>query len=191
MPKLVCIVRTCEAIPHKDNLKNCEVDIGEDELITVVTNAKNVREGSRVIVATIGTEIEVNGEVIEIKRTNVGGVYSSGMFMDSLMLGWQGGAVGLAAQVPDSFKPGDAAPSSKPRMDGGTIESSKPALTDKELKAKEKEEKKAILKAKKEKRLAEKSIGKKEQQEDVSDILDDLNIASKDNDGDLEDADAK
>ena len=99
MPKLVCVVKSCEALPNKNTLKKCEVDIGTDELLTVITNAKNIREGSRVIVATEGTEIEVNGEVIVVKKTNIGGVYSCGMFLDSVMLCWPGGAAGIAAQV--------------------------------------------------------------------------------------------
>jgi hypothetical protein len=40
---------------------------------------------------------------------------SDGMFCDSRMLGWSGGATGVAAQIPDSVKIGSAPPARKPR----------------------------------------------------------------------------
>lgn len=39
------------------------------------------------------------------------------MLCDSRMLGWSGGAQGVAAQVPNSFEIGSAPPSSRPRAD--------------------------------------------------------------------------
>lgn len=42
------------------------------------------------------------------------------MFCDSRMLGWVGGADGIAAQIPDSFPLGSAPPETKPRTDAGT-----------------------------------------------------------------------
>jgi tRNA-binding EMAP/Myf-like protein len=48
----------------------------------------------------------------------VAGVMSEGMICDSIMLGWAGGAAGLAVQIPATFALGSEAPSSKPRMDG-------------------------------------------------------------------------
>jgi len=50
-----------------------------------------------------------------LKDTTVGGVVSEGMLCDSRMLGWQGGAEGLAVQIPENFELGSAPPSSKPR----------------------------------------------------------------------------
>ena len=54
-----------------------------------------------------------------MKKATVGGVVSEGMLCDSNMLGWSGGAKGVAVQVPDNFELGVAPPTSKPRIDGG------------------------------------------------------------------------
>ena len=98
-------------------LKVCSVNIGNDdgEPITVVTNAVNVREGSQLVVAPIGsTVVNDEGEEITISKTSVGGHVSEGMFCDSRMLGWGTGSVGLAAQVPESCDVGMTPPTSKP-----------------------------------------------------------------------------
>mmetsp|Transcript_48682 Transcript_48682/g.72240 ORF Transcript_48682/g.72240 Transcript_48682/m.72240 type:complete len:188 (+) Transcript_48682:174-737(+) len=102
-------------------LKACRVLIDpndNDESIMVVTSASNVREGSRIVVAPIGSSfLGPEGESRLVKRATIGGVISEGMFCDSHMLGWSGGGKGVAAQVPDSFPIGSAPPSSKPRKD--------------------------------------------------------------------------
>jgi tRNA-binding EMAP/Myf-like protein len=98
-------------------LKVCSVNIGNDdgESITVVTNAVNVREGSRLVVAPIGSIIiNDEGEEITISKTSVGGHVSEGMFCDSRMLGWGTGSAGVAAQVPESYNVGMAPPTTKP-----------------------------------------------------------------------------
>ena len=128
MPFIVGLVNECSDIDKK--LKKCSVDIGGEEEVIIVTNAPNVRCGTRTVVALIGTEFEDESKV-EVR--NVGGVRSHGMLCDSKMLKWQGGAEGICVQVPDTFKPGDVAPSSKPRMDGGVA--TEPEKSDKELKA--------------------------------------------------------
>lgn len=67
-------------------------------------------------VAVVGSYIlNEEGEEMEIKKTVVGGVTSEGMLCDSRMLGWSGGAEGVAVQVPDSVEIGACPPSSKPR----------------------------------------------------------------------------
>ena len=73
----------------------------------------------RVAVAPSGTTVlNEEGEEMELKNTSVGGVVSEGMLCDSRMLGWQGGAAGLAVQIPASFELGSSPPASKPRGDG-------------------------------------------------------------------------
>ena len=91
MPFIVCSIVTCEPVPAKDKLKKVEVDVGDGTLVTVITNAPNVRVGTRTVLATVGTELEVSGEEITVKKTNVGGIFSEGMICDSVMLGWTGG----------------------------------------------------------------------------------------------------
>lgn len=52
---------------------------------------------------------------MELKNTSVGGIVSEGMFCDARMLGWAGGAAGIAVQIPGDFEIGSAPPASKPR----------------------------------------------------------------------------
>jgi len=129
--------------------------------VTVVTNATNVREGSRVAVAPSGTSVmSEEGEEMELKPTSVGGVMSEGMFCDARMLGWSGGAAGLAVQIPDDYAVGSAPPASKPRRGGDESEeaavpaAAAPGLFEKKLTKEEKkklaEEKRKAKKAAKE-----------------------------------------
>ena len=140
-----------EAIPSKQNLYKSVIDIGAAEPITIVTNAKNLRPDSLTVVATVGSLLEIDGEEVEIKRVNVGGVYSEGMICDSIMCGWVGGGKGVAVQVPLTYRPGQPAPISKPRMDSAAVGISEcaPELTEKERKAKEKEDRKLAAAARK------------------------------------------
>lgn len=118
MSYVVGLVITCEAVAGKDRLKVVTVDIGNEVILTVATNAPNIREGTRTCVAVVGSTIEIAGQSEVVKKTNVGGIISEGMICDSVMLGWAGGAAGLAVQIPSSYELGAAAPTSKPRMDG-------------------------------------------------------------------------
>jgi tRNA-binding EMAP/Myf-like protein len=91
-----------------------QLDIGQSEDITVVTNAPNVGTrtiGKKVAVATVGTEIDG----VVIAKRSVGGALSEGMLLDSAGLGWGDGAVGNATLMPDSLDPGVNPPASKPR----------------------------------------------------------------------------
>lgn len=105
MPFVVGVVVECEKVPAKDKLKRLVVDVGTERL-TIVSNAPNIREGTRTIVATIGTEVEIDGESQVVKRVAIAGVQSEGMVCDSCILGWAGGAAGIAVQVPDSYGKG-------------------------------------------------------------------------------------
>ena len=51
---LAGLVLECEGVKGKDKLKELKVDVGQDEPLTIVTNAANVEVGKRVVVATIG-----------------------------------------------------------------------------------------------------------------------------------------
>lgn len=112
-------------------LKECSIRIspeeendGENAVITVVTSASNVREGSRVVVAPVGCLVRnEEGEEVTVKRANVGGSISEGILCDSSMLGWSGGAKGVAVQIPDTYPIGSSPPTTKPRMDSATTNS--------------------------------------------------------------------
>ena len=168
MPFVVGKVVECGPVPGKDKLKKLLIDVGATEPLCIVTNAPNIRDGTRTVVALVGTELEVNGEAITARSTAVGGVTSNGMVCDSTMLGWAGGAAGVAVQVPDSYALGAPAPTSKPRMDGGgggaaveAVEAA-PELSAKELKAQENAARKAANAEKKAARKAAKVTGGKE-----------------------------
>jgi tRNA-binding EMAP/Myf-like protein len=161
---VVGLVVTCDAISGKDKLKRCEIDIGQGGTIMVVTNAPNVRESSRVAVALPGAEI---GDEV-IKAGNVGGVKSEGMLCDGKMLGWAGGSVGVAAQIPSNYELGAAPPATKPRGDGAptAVLSTEPEISAKELKKLEKEKKKAALAEKRALRKAAKEAAGEGTEED-------------------------
>lgn len=94
------------------------------------------------------TVVDETGEDLLIQKTSVGGVMSEGMLCDARMLGWVGGAEGIAAQIPDSFPLGSAPPASKPRTDNTSndVPADTPAVEVKPLFEKKltKEEKKKI-----------------------------------------------
>lgn len=102
------------------NLKACTIDVGAAAPLTIVTNAANVSEGTRVVVASVGAKIPGSGgdEDLVVSKRSVGGRTSEGMLCDAPMLGWVGGGAGAAALVPDSFAPGARPPERRPRLDG-------------------------------------------------------------------------
>lgn len=159
MPFIQGQVTSCDTVKNKDSLKVVAVNIGESEDVTIVTNASNIRLDTKTVVATIGTEVDCDGETITIKKTNVGGVMSNGMICDSVMLGWSGGSAGTCINLQNypEFKIGDPAPREKPRAVGGAaVEPKEPELSAKELKALEKEQRKLELAKKKADRKAKK-----------------------------------
>ena len=122
---VVGVVLTCEPVQGKDKLKALTVDVGAADPLAIVTNAPNVQTQSRVVVATVGTELN-NGETV--KKANVGGAPSEGMLCDPPMLGWVGGGAGAAATVPDTFSPGDTPPAERPRGGPAASAAAEPAV---------------------------------------------------------------
>jgi tRNA-binding EMAP/Myf-like protein len=155
-------------------LRSCLVNVGqESNAVTIVTSASNVRPGSRVAVALAGScVINEEGEEMTVKKTIVGGISSDGMLCDSRMLGWSGGAAGVAAQMPDTVPVGEAPPSTKPRpnqgqqqkqqQDATTANDSAPGLFEKKL---TKEEKKKLAEEKRKAKKAAKEEAKNTSEE--------------------------
>lgn len=138
------------------SLRICVIDVGSGEPLTVVTSAPNVREGSRVAVAPVGsTVVTEEGGELTIEKTTIGGTVSEGMLCDSRMLGWTGGAAGIAVQIPESIEIGSAPPSSKPRPNEGMEEAPTGPVTDGLFERKLTKEEKKKLAA--EKRAAKKA----------------------------------
>ena len=160
-------------IPNKDNLKVIRVDAGgggEDDVLSIVTNAKNVSEiGLLIAIARVGATLK-DGTVI--KKQLVGGEMSSGMVLDAPLLNWKSGSHGLAAILPsDETKPlwwkaGDKVPKSRPRSDGlarndddTNGKKEEPVVDTMFARKLSKEEKKAALEAKRAARAAKKAGG--------------------------------
>lgn len=72
---------------NADALFVCSVDMGGEEPVQIVTNAKNVQEGDLVPVATPGTTVHEGSESMTIKVAKVRGVESRGMFCGLETLG--------------------------------------------------------------------------------------------------------
>lgn len=111
-------------------LRLCSVNVGtttsttsnneDGQPVDIVTSAPNVRLESRVVVALAGsTVVTETGEELTLKPTTVGGKVSHGMLCDSKMLGWTGGAAGVAVNLPPEYDVGSAPPSQKPRPNAG------------------------------------------------------------------------
>lgn len=72
-------VLSVEALPKKSDLKKCTVDVtgSGDGGVTVVTNAKHIAEGWRVVVALenavvpAGANPEEDSDVVVVKKTSV------------------------------------------------------------------------------------------------------------------------
>jgi len=163
MPDL-SLYKVCQVLSLEECGKNrdgktmraCKVDVGDGEEITVVTVA-SVRAGDRLVVAPVGSVVELeSGEEITVKKAPVSGVMSEGIFCDSKMLGWTGGAQGVAVQIPENVDLGSAPPSSKPRPGGEPATAAQEAGNHEGLfeKKMSKEEKKKIAE---EKRRAKKA----------------------------------
>lgn len=82
----VVVGKILEKAPHEnaDALFVCQVDIGKDEAVQIVTNAKNVKVGDLVPVALDGADLPEG----KIKKCKMRGVASFGMFcgLDTLGL---------------------------------------------------------------------------------------------------------
>mmetsp|Transcript_11057 Transcript_11057/g.22901 ORF Transcript_11057/g.22901 Transcript_11057/m.22901 type:complete len:182 (+) Transcript_11057:83-628(+) len=144
-------------------LKICKVNIGDAESIQVVTSAPNVRLESRLAVAPVGsTVLGSDGEGMAIIKSTVGGHTSEGMFCDSRMLGWEGGSVGIAAQMDKGLALGSPPPSKKPRPGGAPKETELPGSNVEGLFKKKltKEEKKKLAEEKRKARKAAKEAKK-------------------------------
>ena len=73
-------VVTCETHPNADRLRLTTVNVGGDVLLPIVCGAPNVAAGQKVVVALVGTEIEMVGkEPFVIGKAKIRGEVSEGM----------------------------------------------------------------------------------------------------------------
>lgn len=78
--------------PDADKLSVCKVNAGQDDLLTIVCGASNVRPGLRVPVAMIGAELANN---FKIKQAKLRGIESFGMMCSAVELGLAESSSGL------------------------------------------------------------------------------------------------
>ena len=76
-------VVSCIKHPDADRLKVCEVNVSDDDLLTIVCGAPNVKKNILVPIAKVGSNL---GE-FEIKKTKIRGVVSQGMICSEKELG--------------------------------------------------------------------------------------------------------
>ncbi len=72
-------VLTCRTHPNADKLSLTKVDIGQGQVLEIVCGATNVKEGQKVIVATVGTTLYFGEKSFRIKKTKIRGEVSEGM----------------------------------------------------------------------------------------------------------------
>jgi len=72
-------VTSCINHPNANNLSLTTVDIGGERELPIVCGAPNVSEGQKVVVATPGTTLYMNGKEIKLQKTKIRGEISEGM----------------------------------------------------------------------------------------------------------------
>lgn len=72
-------VITCEQHSNADKLSVTTVNVGGDELLSIVCGAPNVATGQKVVVATVGTTLYDGNESFQIKKAKIRGEVSEGM----------------------------------------------------------------------------------------------------------------
>ncbi len=65
--------------PNANSLSLTTVDVGRDDLLSIVCGAKNVEVGQKVVIATIGTTIHTTTDSFKIKKSKIRGEVSEGM----------------------------------------------------------------------------------------------------------------
>lgn len=72
-------VLSCEKHPDADKLSLTKVNIGNDEILSIVCGAPNVAANQKVVVATVGTTLYSGEESFVIKKSKIRGQESVGM----------------------------------------------------------------------------------------------------------------
>lgn len=101
-------VLTCEPHPDSDHLHITTVDLGNSEIQTIVCGAPNVAAGQTVVVATVGTVLQMNGRELKIKKSKIRGVESCGMICAEDEIGLGNSHEGIIV-ISEEVKPGTPA----------------------------------------------------------------------------------
>jgi phenylalanyl-tRNA synthetase beta chain len=78
---VVGLILSAEQHPNADRLRVCQVNVGQDQPLTIVCGAPNARAGIKVPCATVGAELPPgeDGQPFQIKVGKLRGVESQGM----------------------------------------------------------------------------------------------------------------
>merc|ERR1711904_532158 len=74
-------------IPKKDKVQVCEMNVGKNCIIDVVSNVPDIEKGGKYAVA-VATVFTKNNPPLEVVPRKTGGVFSQGMFCGPEELGW-------------------------------------------------------------------------------------------------------
>jgi phenylalanyl-tRNA synthetase beta chain len=99
---VVAQIKTMKPHPNADKLTLCEVDRG-GEVVQIVCGAKNMKEGDKVPLATVGAKLP-NG--MEIGKAKLRGIESFGMLCSDKELGLAKESAGLLI-LPEDFRVGE------------------------------------------------------------------------------------
>lgn len=98
-------VITCKQHSNADKLSVTTVNIGSEELLSIVCGAPNVAAGQKVVIATVGTTLYNGDESFKIKRAKIRGEVSEGMICAEDELGTGNSKEGIIV-LPDSVEVG-------------------------------------------------------------------------------------
>ncbi|MCH5230353.1 MAG: phenylalanine--tRNA ligase subunit beta [Muribaculaceae bacterium] len=101
-------VLTCEPHPDSDHLHITTVDLGEETPATIVCGAPNVAAGQTVVVATVGTVLQMGDKELKIKKSKIRGVESCGMICAEDEIGVGKSHDGIIV-IAEEIKPGTPA----------------------------------------------------------------------------------
>jgi phenylalanyl-tRNA synthetase beta chain len=111
-------VVACEKHPDADKLSLTKVNIGNDELLSIVCGAPNVAVGQKVVVATIGSTIYPStGEPLTMKKAKIRGAESHGMICAEDEIGLGNSHAGILVLPNDAVVGTPAADYFKPYID--------------------------------------------------------------------------
>ena len=97
-------ILSCSKHPNADRLKITEVDIGGETNLSIVCGAPNVAKGQKVLVATIGTTLNMsNGTTMKISKGKIRGQVSEGMICAEDELGLSDNHDGILVLDKDSI----------------------------------------------------------------------------------------
>ena len=101
-------VITCKPHPNADKLSLTTVNLGNGKVVPVVCGAPNVAAGQKVVVATVGTSLNINDDSFVIKKVKIRGQVSEGMICAEDEIGIGSDHEGIIVLDPGA-KPGTAA----------------------------------------------------------------------------------